>query len=125
MDREPMHSTAPLGKERADWQVDLDQLLHPADAFDHPADVVNDPDLTLNEKRAILASWASDASAVEAAPMLRSLPKGKRAVSFDEVIEALRALDEEAQRRLGEHRRPRRRRLFRRSSGSGFDASLS
>ena len=44
---------------------DLDDLLHPAQAFSHPSDVVNDPDLTLNEKRAILASWASDACAVE------------------------------------------------------------
>ena len=51
---------------------DLDALLHPAQAFEHPSDVVNDPDLTLNEKRAILASWASDACAIEAAPALRS-----------------------------------------------------
>ena len=47
-------------------QFDLDELLHPAQAFDHPRDVVNDADLTLGEKRAILASWASDACAVEA-----------------------------------------------------------
>jgi hypothetical protein len=40
---------------------DLDQLLHPAGAFGHPQEVVSDPDLTVNEKRAILASWASDA----------------------------------------------------------------
>jgi len=33
----------------------IDDLLHPAQAFSHPSDVVNDPDLTLNEKRAILA----------------------------------------------------------------------
>jgi hypothetical protein len=49
-------------------------LLHPAQAFEHPSDVVNDPDLTLNEKRAILASWASDACAPEAAPRLRCAP---------------------------------------------------
>jgi hypothetical protein len=35
---------------------ELDVLLHPAQAFNHPFEVVNDPDLTLNEKRAILAS---------------------------------------------------------------------
>jgi len=29
--------------------LDLDDLLHPAQAFSHPADVVNDPDFTLNE----------------------------------------------------------------------------
>jgi hypothetical protein len=38
-------------------------LLHPAQAFEPPSHVVNDPDLTLNEKRAILASWAFDACA--------------------------------------------------------------
>ena len=32
---------------------DLDSLLHPAQAFEYPSNVVNDPDLTLNEKRAI------------------------------------------------------------------------
>ena len=53
---------------------DLDDLLHPAQAFSHPADVVNDPDLTLNEKRAILASWASDACAIESVPALRRAP---------------------------------------------------
>ena len=59
---------------------DLDDLLHPAQAFSHPADVVNDPDLTLNEKRAILASWASDACAVESVPELRRAPtKGGKA----------------------------------------------
>jgi hypothetical protein len=46
--------------------IELDELLHPAQAFQHPREVVNDPDLSLNEKRAILASWASDACAVEA-----------------------------------------------------------
>jgi hypothetical protein len=75
---------------------ELDTLLHPAQAFEHPSNVVTDPDLTLNEKRAILASWASDACAVEAAPTLRSAPCGKKPVSFDEVIEALRALDKQA-----------------------------
>ena len=37
-------------------RFDLDSLLHPAQVFEHPSRVVNDPDLTLNEKRAILAS---------------------------------------------------------------------
>src|SRR3954464_15067031 len=81
----------------ASGRDDLDALLHPAQAFDHPDDVANDPDLSLNEKRAILASWASDACAVEAAPALRCAPGGKRAVTFDEVMEALRKLDQEAQ----------------------------
>ena len=39
-------------------------LLHPGTVFEHPKDVVMHPSLTLAEKRAILASWASDASAI-------------------------------------------------------------
>jgi hypothetical protein len=86
---------------------DLDTLLHPAQAFEHPSAVVNDPDLTLNEKRAILASWASDACAIEAVPALRRPPGGKRPVLFDDVMDALRALDKQAreQGRAGAYRR--------------------
>jgi hypothetical protein len=75
---------------------DLDDLLHPAQAFEHPRNVVADPDLTVNEKRAILASWASDACAVEAAPALRRAPGGREPVSVDEILEALRDLDRQA-----------------------------
>src|SRR6186713_1237937 len=77
------------------FDFDLDDLLHPAQAFEHPDEVVNDPDLTLNEKRAILASWASDACAVEAAPDLRQ-PTGSSPVRFDEIMDALKRLDGEA-----------------------------
>jgi hypothetical protein len=76
---------------------DLNDLLHPAQAFEHPCNVVTDPDLTLNEKRAILSSWASDACAIEAAPALRYAAGGKRPVRFDDVMEALRTLDKQAQ----------------------------
>jgi hypothetical protein len=78
-------------RSRAD-SFDLDALLHPARAFAHPMDVVRDLDLTLNEKRAILASWASDACAVEAAPELRVNTAGK-AVRWDDIMDALRSLD--------------------------------
>jgi hypothetical protein len=74
---------------------DLDALLHPAGAFAHPKDVVADKDLTLNEKRAILASWASDACAVEAAPDLRTTPLGAT-VRWDDIMDALRLLDAQA-----------------------------
>lgn len=98
--------THPLGGRNAAF--DLDALLHPARAYAHPDDVVGDPDLTLYEKRAILSSWASDASAVEAAPALRELPGG-RFVTFDEVMDALRALDGEFQSRTLGKARPKRR----------------
>lgn len=81
--------------DRIDNKLSLDELLHPANAFGHPSEVVNDPDLTINEKRAILASWASDACAVEAAPDLRIGPRGSP-VRFDDIMDALRMLDRQA-----------------------------
>ena len=90
-------SPGPVSMDEADLRddFDLDELLHPGQAFAHPKDVVNDPDLTLAEKRAILASWASDACAVEAAPALRR-PPGSQPVAFDDIMDALRALDQQA-----------------------------
>jgi hypothetical protein len=96
-------------------QFDLDGLLHPAQAFEHPFEVLHDPELTLNEKRAILASWASDACAIEALPALRRAPGGKNPVQFDDIIEALRTLDKQAQQRretTANSRRVRRRGRF-------------
>jgi hypothetical protein len=81
---------------RGPFDFDLDSLLHPALAFKHPRHVVSDPDLTLNEKRAILASWASDACAIEAAPDLRQVPGSTQPVRYDDVMDALRALDRQA-----------------------------
>jgi hypothetical protein len=78
---------------RADG-LDLDALLHPAKAFSRPMNVVNDPDLTLNEKRAILSSWASDACAPEAAPHLRVNAAGD-VVRWDDIMDALHTLDRE------------------------------
>jgi hypothetical protein len=84
-----------------DFEIDLNSLLHPASAFDHPRDVLNDPDLTRHEKRAILSSWASDASAVDSAPGLRQAPGAKHHVSFDEIVDALRELDDPTPPRPG------------------------
>lgn len=80
-------------KEKQDL-FDLDTLLHPARAFSHPMDVVRDADLSLNEKRAILSSWASDACALEAAPDLRRNASGN-VVRWDDIMDALRMLDKE------------------------------
>ena len=72
---------------------DFNALFHPGTTFEHPRDVVAHPSLTLAEKRAILASWASDASAIASCPALRA-PEGLKApVSIDDILEALRALD--------------------------------
>jgi hypothetical protein len=85
-----MTQTATAGKE-----FNLDHFLHPAGAFRTPMEVVNDPDMTVQEKRAILASWASDACAVEAAPELRQ-PQVGALVRFDDIMDALKVLDGEA-----------------------------
>jgi len=72
---------------------DFNALLHPGTVFEHPQDVVYHDGLTNAEKRAILASWASDASAIASCPSLRS-PKGlKKIVSIDEILDALSELD--------------------------------
>jgi hypothetical protein len=115
------------------FDLDLDDLLHPAQAFEHPRNVVADPDLTVNEKRAILASWASDACAVEAAPALRCVPGGRSQVSVDEILEALRDLDRQARASSTQPARLRRRvpgtagllRPFRRRDDSDPDHGLS
>jgi hypothetical protein len=36
--------------DRLSDKFDLDELLHPAQAFGHPSEVVNDPDLTLKRE---------------------------------------------------------------------------
>jgi hypothetical protein len=105
-----MEKSASAQASRMSVDFDLDNLLHPARAFEHPRHVIDDPDLTLNEKRAILASWASDACAIEAAQELRWAPGTKQPIRFDDVMDALRTLDQIA----GDHYRapPRYRRIL-------------
>lgn len=67
-------------------------LSHFNDAFE----VVQHPQLEPEVKRAILASWASDACAVEGSPALRKPPEIGRALPFDDVMDALRTLDKGA-----------------------------
>ncbi len=79
--------------DHSDNVIDLNAILHPASVYDHPRDVVADTTISIHEKRAILASWASDAAAVASNPALRELPGSHRFVTIDEVLEALSALD--------------------------------
>jgi hypothetical protein len=75
--------------------IGLVRLLSPARHFRHPDDVLRDDMLDLQEKRAILSSWASDACAVESMPALRLPPGSGEPVSFDAIMDALRRLDDE------------------------------
>lgn len=72
---------------------ELNALLHPGTVFDHPEDVLADPSLSVSEKRAILASWASDASGITSCPALRAHEGLKVPVTIDEILEALCELD--------------------------------
>ena len=102
---------------RADGPRDLLALLRPAGAFAYPRQVVQDPDLTLNEKRAILSSWASDASTKDDATATRLLREGLAPVGFDDIMDALHELDEQAAH--DNRPRPHYRRVLRRPRAGG------
>jgi hypothetical protein len=67
--------------------------VRPAVGFSDPLDVLKDPHLTVREKREILASWASDASAVQDEPGLRWLLGTPEPVPLEDVRAALARLD--------------------------------
>jgi hypothetical protein len=71
----------------------LERGVRPAVGFQSPDDVVKDPHLTFRDKREILASWASDASAVQDEPCLRWLLGTVEPVPLDDVRAALARLD--------------------------------
>ncbi|KKX25707.1 hypothetical protein [Rhizobium sp. LC145] len=71
-------------------------IVHSQD-LEHPHDVLMADNITNDEKRAILASWASDSCAVESMPAWRRHPGSGRIASYDEVLAALKALDGDGQ----------------------------
>lgn len=71
----------------------LARQLRPAVGFSRPRDVLKDPDLSPDDKRAVLSSWASDASAVVDQPSLRWLLGTPEPIPFAEVRDALAILD--------------------------------
>jgi hypothetical protein len=56
--------------------------------------VVNDAMLDVQQKRAILSSWASDLFAVESCPWLREIPGIERPLRISDIFAALRELDD-------------------------------
>jgi hypothetical protein len=69
--------------------------------FQRPGDVVRASGLSVDDKRAILASWASDRYAVESRPALRFIPELGVAISVDDVQAALKDLDRPLQTKAG------------------------
>jgi hypothetical protein len=70
-------------------------------SFQYPHQVVSDLSLGLDEKREILAAWASDANAVESFPTLRHLPGTPFPVTLSSIMDARLRLDDSSDIRLG------------------------
>jgi hypothetical protein len=62
--------------------------------YQTPRDVLNCPSLNGRDKRIVLSAWASDVWAPTSLPGLRLPPGLLKPVSIDEILEALRSLDE-------------------------------
>lgn len=73
--------------------ISASHILHPHQHFSHPDEVVASDTMTTEEKRAILASWASDLHAVESCPELRHPPGVACSIRYQDILSALKALD--------------------------------
>ena len=71
----------------------LNAVFHPASHYHSPEDVLNDAGLSIDEKRVILSSWASDMYVVESQPALREVPGVPHRLRLDDIIAALKRLD--------------------------------
>jgi hypothetical protein len=61
-------------------------------SFSRTEQVLRNQLMSIDDKRALLASWASDANAVPDAPALRRLADGT-VLDIDDILDALRTLD--------------------------------
>ncbi|WP_371258921.1 hypothetical protein [Ensifer sp. ZNC0028] len=68
-------------------------LMAPTFEIHRPMDVVQSAAISVDDKRAILASWASDYHAVRSRPSLRWIPGTPSPVAIDEIKAALVELD--------------------------------
>jgi len=81
-------------------QIETFGLRPPAGApgsaadYEHPQDVLEADDLTPAQKRAVLAAWLSDASAVQDEPQLRWLLGTPAPVTTAEIRAAIAELDQ-------------------------------
>lgn len=73
-------------------EYESEGLTIPSARLTTPRDVLYDRTISTEEKRALLASWASDLRAVENWPALRRLDDGTE-LHIDDILEALKALD--------------------------------
>jgi hypothetical protein len=69
--------------------------FHSVSHYNSPEDVLNDVKLSIDERRVILSSWASDMYAVESHPGLRKVPGIPHRLRLDDILAALMQLDDE------------------------------
>ncbi|RDJ02968.1 hypothetical protein [Rhizobium grahamii] len=72
--------------------ISAERVLDRQQYYDHPRDVL-DTALDSSEKRAILASWASDLFAIDSRPELRRPPGVREPIRCQDILDALKALD--------------------------------
>jgi hypothetical protein len=73
----------------------VEAFFHLVFHYDSPDDVLKDARLSTNEKRVILSSWASDMYVVESHPALREVPGIPHRLRLDDILAALKRLDDE------------------------------
>ena len=73
----------------------VEPLFHPASHYDSVEDILDDASLSTGEKRVILWPWASDMYVVKSHPTLREVPGLPRRVRLDDILAALKQLDED------------------------------
>lgn len=74
---------------------DFEPRFHSVSHYNSPEEVLNDVKLSIDEKRVILSSWASDMYAVESRPGLRKVPGISHRLRLDDILAALKQLDDE------------------------------
>lgn len=73
----------------------VEPFFHPVSHYGSPDDVLDDAKLSTEEKRLILSSWASDMYAVESHPALREVPGIPHRLRLDDILAALKQLDDD------------------------------
>jgi hypothetical protein len=73
----------------------VEPFFHPVSHYCSPDDVLDDAKLSTEEKRLILSSWASDMYAVESHPALREVPGIPHRLRLDDILAALKRLDDD------------------------------
>jgi hypothetical protein len=73
----------------------VEPFFHPVSHYGSPDKVLDDAKLSTEEKRLILSSWASDMYAVESHPALREVPGIPHRLRLDDILAALKHLDDD------------------------------